>query len=88
MPITMSQALSVCVSGSKTEGLMGLSETLVSMCVCGVVWGLVSGQPLIIQTKTAAFVMIEGGLFYVRMRPVLVLSACQVVLLLAVLLHS
>lgn len=44
---------------------MGLSEVLVAQCVCGLVWGFLAGQPLIIQTTTAAFVMFEGSLYKV-----------------------
>jgi hypothetical protein len=44
---------------------MGLSEVLVAQCVCGLLWGFLAGQPLIIQTTTAAFVMFEGSLYKV-----------------------
>ena len=47
------------------EGWIGVSETLLVTCVCGVVMALLSGQPLTVVGATGPIVVFEEGLYQV-----------------------
>ncbi|KAK6165534.1 hypothetical protein SNE40_022447 [Patella caerulea] len=60
--------LSPCIAfggilSEKTKGLMGVSETVLSTCLCGVVFGLFSGQPLLIVGATGPVLVFEQSLY-------------------------
>jgi hypothetical protein len=38
--------------GAYTDNTMGISETLMAQCVCGVVWAVFAAQPMVIQAAT------------------------------------
>lgn len=40
-------------SGEKVDNWMGPSEVLVAQCLCGVVWGLLSCQPVVIVSQSS-----------------------------------
>ncbi|KAJ3661355.1 hypothetical protein Zmor_005753 [Zophobas morio] len=49
--------------GAKTDGFMGISETLVCTCVAGVIFALFSGQPLVIVGSTGALLLFDESLY-------------------------
>ena len=51
--------------GEKTENWMGISEMIVGSSVCGVIFALFSGQPLIIIGVTGPILVFEENLFKV-----------------------
>ncbi len=52
-------------TGDKTDKWMGVSEMLVSTAICGVVFSLLSGQPLIIIGATGPVLVFEEALYKV-----------------------
>ena len=52
--------------GSKTDKLMGVSEMLLCTSISGILYALLSAQPLIIIGATGPFVVFEEALFRVR----------------------
>lgn len=55
-----------CDVAGKTKNMIGISETLLSTCVAGIVFGLLAGQPLIIIGTTGPLLMFDESLFKVR----------------------
>ncbi|ESP03217.1 hypothetical protein LOTGIDRAFT_137764, partial [Lottia gigantea] len=60
--------LSPCIAfggllSEKTKGLMGVSETVLSTSLCGIVMGLFSGQPLLIVGATGPVLVFEQSLY-------------------------
>jgi len=51
--------------GDKTDKLMGVTEMLISTSVCGIVFALFSGQPLIIVGATGPVLVFEEVLYKV-----------------------
>uniref|UniRef100_A0A0N5A3S7 Anion exchange protein n=1 Tax=Parastrongyloides trichosuri TaxID=131310 RepID=A0A0N5A3S7_PARTI len=49
--------------GNYTNGQMGVMETLLAQCICGVIWGFVSSQPLIIVSATGPVLVFEAALY-------------------------
>jgi len=55
----------VIAVGSKTDKLMGVSEMLLCTSACGVLFALLSAQPLIIIGATGPIIVFEEALFRV-----------------------
>ena len=51
------------IMGSKTENDIGISETLIMSCVCGVIFALFSGCPLIIIGTTGPVLLYDEALY-------------------------
>ncbi|XP_048237893.1 anion exchange protein 2-like isoform X2 [Haliotis rufescens] len=51
------------ILSEKTKGMMGVSETVVSTSLCGVVFGLFCGQPLLIVGATGPVLVFEQSLY-------------------------
>ncbi|KAK6629364.1 hypothetical protein RUM43_003181 [Polyplax serrata] len=49
--------------GDKTHNLIGISETLVATCICGILFALLSGQPLVIVGTTGPLLLFDESLF-------------------------
>uniref|UniRef100_A0A915KE79 Anion exchange protein n=1 Tax=Romanomermis culicivorax TaxID=13658 RepID=A0A915KE79_ROMCU len=49
--------------GDKTDGLIGTSETLLAQCICGIIWGLFSCQPMLVMAATGPVVVFEASLY-------------------------
>ena len=49
----------------KTEGWLGVSEVIFATCLCGVLFGLVAGQPLIIIGATGPILVFEQTIYVV-----------------------
>ncbi|RZC41851.1 band 3 anion transport protein, partial [Asbolus verrucosus] len=49
--------------GDKTKGFMGISETLVCTCISGVIFAILSGQPLVIVGSTGPLLLFDESLF-------------------------
>ncbi|XP_065211580.1 band 3 anion exchange protein isoform X2 [Planococcus citri] len=47
----------------KTKNMIGISETLLSTCVAGVIFGFMAGQPLVIIGTTGPLLMFDESLF-------------------------
>ena len=54
------------ILGDKTENLIGISETLVSTSAAGIIFALLSGQPLIIIGTTGPLLLFDESLYSVR----------------------
>lgn len=50
----------------KTNNLIGISETLVSTAVAGMMFALLSGQPLVIIGTTGPLLLFDESLYKVR----------------------
>lgn len=50
-----------------TGGGMGVSESLISTCLIGIIWALFSAQPLFIQSVTGPVIIFEGSFYKVRL---------------------
>lgn len=50
----------------KTNNLIGISETLVSTAVAGMLFALLSGQPLVIIGTTGPLLLFDESLYKVR----------------------
>lgn len=50
----------------KTNNLIGISETLVSTAVAGILFALLSGQPLVIIGTTGPLLLFDESLYKVR----------------------
>jgi len=56
-----------CVAtGSKTDKWMGVSEMLLCTSICGVLFALLSAQPLVIIGATGPIIVFEEALFKVN----------------------
>ncbi|XP_041374597.1 anion exchange protein 2-like isoform X2 [Gigantopelta aegis] len=60
--------LSPCIAfggllSEKTKGYMGVTETMLSTSLCGIIFGLFSGQPLLIVGATGPVLVFEQSLF-------------------------
>lgn len=60
--------LSPCIAfggllAEKTDGLMGVTETVLSTSLCGLIFGLFSGQPLMILGATGPVLVYEQSLY-------------------------
>jgi len=53
------------VTGSKTDKLMGVTEMLLTTSICGVVFALLSAQPLVIIGTTGPIIVFEEALYKV-----------------------
>ncbi|XP_046565227.1 anion exchange protein 2-like [Haliotis rubra] len=51
------------ILSEKTKGMMGVSETVVSTSLCGIVFGLFCGQPLLIVGATGPVLVFEQSLY-------------------------
>ena len=49
-----------------TNHLIGVNETLLGTFICGVIFALLSGQPLMFIAATGPTVVFEGAVFDVR----------------------
>uniref|UniRef100_A0A915NGP0 Bicarbonate transporter-like transmembrane domain-containing protein n=1 Tax=Meloidogyne floridensis TaxID=298350 RepID=A0A915NGP0_9BILA len=49
--------------GTYTDETMGTIETLFAQCICGVIWGLFSAQPLLIMSATGPVLIFEASLY-------------------------
>ncbi|KAI6236426.1 Anion exchange protein [Aphelenchoides besseyi] len=49
--------------GSYTDEKIGTIETLIAQCICGVIWGLFSAQPLLIMSATGPVLVFETALY-------------------------
>ena len=49
-------------AGEKLEKWIGVSEMLVSVFSCGIIFALISGQPLLILGSTGPLLVFEEGL--------------------------
>lgn len=47
----------------KTENLIGISETLIATCVAGIIFALLSGQPLVIVGSTGPLLLFDESLY-------------------------
>jgi len=54
------------VVGSKTDKLMGVTEMLLATSICGIVFALLSAQPLVIIGTTGPIIVFEEALYKVR----------------------
>lgn len=52
-------------AGDKTHNLIGISETLVATCISGVLFALLSGQPLVIVGTTGPLLLFDESLYSV-----------------------
>lgn len=57
--------LSFILLGDKTNNLIGVSETLVATCATGIVFSLLSGQPLVIIGVTGPVLLFDELLYAV-----------------------
>ena len=53
-------------TGEKTDNWMGVKEMIVSTSVCGMLFSLFAGQPLIILGGTGPVLLFESFLYEVR----------------------
>uniref|UniRef100_A0A0N5CFI4 Anion exchange protein n=1 Tax=Strongyloides papillosus TaxID=174720 RepID=A0A0N5CFI4_STREA len=49
--------------GSYTNGQMGVTETLMAQCICGILWGYFGCQPLIVMSATGPVLVFEAALY-------------------------
>ncbi|KAL3080076.1 hypothetical protein niasHT_034634 [Heterodera trifolii] len=49
--------------GKYTNEHIGTIETLFAQCICGIIWGLFSAQPLMIMSATGPVLIFEGSLY-------------------------
>lgn len=47
---------------------MGMTETLMAQCICGIIFGLFAAQPLIIVSATGPVLIFEHSLYTVSVR--------------------
>lgn len=62
------ETISVCflpVAGEKTYGKIGVVETIIATALSNIIFGLFSGQPLILYGATGPVLVFEKILFYV-----------------------
>ena len=52
-------------SGEKTNNLMGASEMLLGCCLAGMIYGMFSGQPLLIVGSTGPLLVFEEAVYEV-----------------------
>jgi len=50
----------------KTENWLGISEVIFGSCLCGILFGLFAGQPLIIIGATGPVLVFEQSIFQVK----------------------
>ena len=53
------------VSGDKTDGYIGASELLLGTTICGILFSIFSGQPLLIVGFTGPLLVFEEGVYSV-----------------------
>lgn len=51
--------------GGYTNERMGMIEMLFAQCICGIIWGLFSAQPLLIMSATGPVLIFEASMFAV-----------------------
>lgn len=56
----------IMLVADKTNNLIGISETLVSTAVAGILFALLSGQPLVIIGTTGPLLLFDESLYKVR----------------------
>jgi len=56
---------SVLITGEKTYGKIGVVETIIGTAFSNLIFGLFSGQPLILYGATGPVLVFEKHLFYV-----------------------
>ncbi|CAD5219178.1 unnamed protein product [Bursaphelenchus okinawaensis] len=49
--------------GKYTNEKIGMIETLFAQCICGIIWGLFSAQPLMIMSATGPVLIFEASLY-------------------------
>ncbi|KAH7713799.1 anion exchange protein 3-like isoform X10 [Aphelenchoides avenae] len=49
--------------GGYTNERMGMIEMLFAQCICGVIWGIFSAQPLLIMSATGPVLIFEASMF-------------------------
>lgn len=49
--------------GDKTDNFMGISETLVCTCVAGIIFAVLSGQPIVILGSTGPLLLFDESLY-------------------------
>jgi hypothetical protein len=55
------------VTDEKTHGLLGVTETILGTSICGMLWALFSGQPLLIIGPTGPVLVFEQSLYKVSL---------------------
>jgi len=58
------------VVGDKTHNMIGISETLLATSAAGILFALLSGQPLVIVGTTGPLLLFDESLFGVRITTV------------------
>lgn len=53
----------IYISGEKTNGWMGVGEMFVGVCVCGLIFTVFSGQPLLILGHTGPLLVFEEAMY-------------------------
>ena len=66
MPLLIEDCVMCTCTGEKTDKWMGVSEMLVGVAVCGFVFHLVTGQPLLILGTTGPVLVFEQALYQVQ----------------------
>lgn len=61
--------LTLPAPGEKTEGLMGVSELIVSTAVLGVLFSLLGAQPLLVVGFSGPLLVFEEAFFKVKTHP-------------------
>lgn len=51
----------------KTDGWLGVSEVILGTCLCGILFGLLAGQPLIIIGATGPILVFEQTIYKVTL---------------------
>jgi len=54
------------ILAKKTSGWLGVSEVVFATCLCGILFGLFAGQPLIIIGATGPVLVFEQTIYEVR----------------------
>lgn len=53
----------ICFKADKTNNLVGISETLVATSLSGIVFALISGQPLLVIGTTGPLLLFDESLY-------------------------
>ena len=55
------------ISGEKTYDYLGVKETVISTSLCGIIFALLAGQPLMLVGATGPVLVFEQSLYYVSL---------------------
>lgn len=56
------------ILGDHTNGMIGVSETLAATSICGVIYAIFAGQPLLIMGATGPILVFDEALYDVRFK--------------------